>query len=82
MTQVKLKLITLLDQMRENVLTGTFDTHELTFLYETVSEFFIEGKPDKGLLMSNESIDRQTLFYLFLGWWICYLKNSEDIVGE
>ena len=78
MTQVKLKLITLLDQMRENILTGTFDTHELTFLYETVSEFFIEGHPDKGLLISNESIDQQTLFYLFLGWWICYLKNRED----
>ena len=82
MTQVKLKLITLLDQMRENILTGTFDTQELSFLYETVSEFFIEGRPDKGLLISNESIDQQTLFYLFLGWWICYLKNSENDSGD
>jgi len=78
MTEVKFKLIALLDQIRENVLTGTFDNQELTFLYDTFSEFFIEGRPDKGILDSSGSIDRQTLFHLFLGWWICYLKNNED----
>ena len=78
MTGIKFKLITLLDQIRENVLTGTFDTQELTFIYETFSEIFSERHPEKGLLMSNDSVDRQTLFYLFLGWWICYLKNFDD----
>ena len=72
------KLIALLDQIRENVVTGTFDNQELTFLYDFFSEFFIEGRPDKGILDSSGSIDRQTLFHLFLGWWICYLKNNED----
>jgi len=78
MTGIKFKLITLLDQIRKNILTGTFDTQELTFLYETFSEIFSEGHPEKGLLISNDSVDRQTLFYLFLGWWICYLKNMDE----
>ena len=78
MTGIKIKLITLLDQIRKNILTGTFDTQELTFLYETFSEIFNEGHPEKGLLISNDSVDRQTLFYLFLGWWICYLKNMDE----
>ena len=78
MTEVKIKLITLLDQIRENILTGTFDIQDLAFLYDTLSEFFIEGQPDKGIFISSDPMDRQTLFYLFLGWWICYLKNNEN----
>ena len=79
MTGVKVKLITLLDRVRENVLTGTFNHQELIYLYDTFSEFFIEGRPDKGMLVSSNPIDRQTLFYTFIGWWICYLKNGDDI---
>ena len=76
------KLIALLDQIRENVVTGTFDNQELTFLYEVFSEFFIERRPDKGILVSTGPNDRQTLFYAFLGWWICYLKNNEEGEGH
>ena len=72
------KIIALLDQIRENVVTGTFDNEELTFLYDFFSEFFIEGRPDKGILVADGPTDRQTLFYMFLGWWICYLKNNEE----
>ena len=78
MTEIKFKLITMLDQVRENVLTGTFNNQELALLYDSLSEFFIGGCPDKGMLVSNDSLDRQTLFYTFLGWWICYLKNNEE----
>ncbi len=78
MTEVKVKLIALLDQLRDNVVTGTFDNQELACLYEFFSEFFIEGRPDKGILVSSEAIDRQTMFYTFLGWWICYLKNNDE----
>lgn len=81
MAEIKIKLISLLDQARENVLTGTFDIQELIFLYDTLSDCFIEGRPDKGMLVgSSDFVDRQTLFYLFIGWWICYLKNIEDIM--
>ena len=75
MTEVKVKLIALLDQLRDNVVTGTFDNQELACLYDFFSEFFIEGRPDKGILVSDGSpTDRQTMFYAFLGWWICYLN--------
>ena len=78
MTPIKFKLITLLDQVRENVLTGTFNSQELALLYDSLSEFFIGGRPDKGMLVSSDPIDRQTFFYTFLGWWLCYLKNNEE----
>ena len=78
MTPIKFKLITLLDQVRENVLTGTFNSQELTLLYDSLAEFFSEGRPDKGMLVSNDPSDNPTLFYTFLGWWICYLKNNGE----
>ncbi len=81
MTHIKNKLLTLLDDIHQNILTGTFETHELTVLYEMMSEFFCHGRPDKGLSIPllSESVEQQeTLSYLFLGWWIYYLKKKEN----
>ncbi len=76
------ELIALLDKIRENVVTGTFDDQELGVLYDIFSGCFVDGRPDKGLYVSDGPNERQTLFYAFLGWWICYLKNNGGRGGE
>ena len=65
-----------IDKIRENVATGSFDDQELGVLYVIFSGCFVDGRPDKGIYVSDGPNERQTLFYAFLGWWICYFKNN------